>query len=95
MLLPLISWQDRLAVFIENSGFGGSSAAPAAGLMMEKYLRGHVVSHHKRMEDWIKYGNLTVHLQTCSIAVLHGVEQELRGVSPRILHSAKLPLALS
>ena len=51
-----------IAVFIENSGFGGSSAAPAAGLMMEKYLRGHVVSYHKRMEDWIKYGNLTVHL---------------------------------
>ncbi|MGI4883448.1 MAG: penicillin-binding transpeptidase domain-containing protein [Janthinobacterium lividum] len=51
-----------IAVFIENSGFGGSSAAPAAGLMIEKYLRGHVVSYHKRMEDWIKYGNLTVHL---------------------------------
>jgi len=51
-----------IAVFIENSGFGGSSAAPAAGLMIEKYLRGHVVSYHKRMEDWIKYGNLTMHL---------------------------------
>ncbi|AMJ64542.1 penicillin-binding transpeptidase domain-containing protein [Hymenobacter sp. PAMC 26628] len=51
-----------IAVFIENSGFGGSSAAPAAGLMIEKYLRGHVVGYHKRMEDWIKYGNLTTHL---------------------------------
>lgn len=30
--------------------------------MIEKYLRGHVVSYHKRMEDWIKYGNLTMHL---------------------------------
>ncbi|OGX91347.1 penicillin-binding transpeptidase domain-containing protein [Hymenobacter coccineus] len=51
-----------IAVFIENSGFGGSSAAPAAGLMIEKYLRGHVVGYHKRMEEWIKYGNLTSHL---------------------------------
>ncbi|MGI4865569.1 MAG: penicillin-binding transpeptidase domain-containing protein [Janthinobacterium lividum] len=51
-----------IAVFIENGGFGGSAAAPAAGLMMEKYLRGHVVGYHRRMEDWIKYGNLTVHL---------------------------------
>ncbi|RYY12846.1 MAG: peptidoglycan glycosyltransferase, partial [Cytophagaceae bacterium] len=51
-----------IAVFIENGGFGGSAAAPAAGLMMEKYLRGKVVKYHSRMEDWIKYGNLTVHL---------------------------------
>jgi penicillin-binding protein 2 len=51
-----------IAVFIENGGFGGSAAAPAAGLMMEKYLRGKVVNYHHRMEDWIKYGNLTGHL---------------------------------
>jgi penicillin-binding protein 2 len=51
-----------IAVFIENGGFGGSAAAPAAGLMMEKYLRGRVVNYHHRMEDWIKYGNLTGHL---------------------------------
>ncbi|MEJ7658687.1 MAG: penicillin-binding transpeptidase domain-containing protein [Hymenobacter sp.] len=31
-----------IAVFIENLGFGGTFAAPAAGLMMEKYLRGKV-----------------------------------------------------
>jgi penicillin-binding protein 2 len=51
-----------IAVFIENGGFGGSAAAPAAGLMMERYLRGKVAGYHHRMEDWIKYGNLTVHL---------------------------------
>ncbi len=51
-----------IAVFIENSGFGGTSAAPAAGLMIEKYLRGKVAPSHKRMEDWVKYGNLTAHL---------------------------------
>jgi len=50
-----------IAVFIENGGFGGSAAAPAAGLMMEKYLRGKVVNYHHRMEDWIKFGNLTIH----------------------------------
>jgi penicillin-binding protein 2 len=49
-----------IAVFIENGGFGGSAAAPAAGLMMEKYLRGQVANYHHRMEDWIKYGNLTI-----------------------------------
>jgi len=49
-----------IAVFIENGGFGGSAAAPAAGLMMEKYLRGKVANYHHRMEDWIKYGNLTM-----------------------------------
>jgi penicillin-binding protein 2 len=26
---------------------------------MEKYLRGKVANYHHRMEDWIKYGNLT------------------------------------
>ena len=51
-----------IAVFIENSGFGGTSAAPTAGLMIEKYLRGHVAPYRKRMEDWIKYGNFTAHL---------------------------------
>lgn len=51
-----------IAVFIENSGFGGTSAAPAAGLMIEKYLRGKVAPNRKRMEDWIRYGNFTAHL---------------------------------
>ncbi|WP_317238953.1 penicillin-binding transpeptidase domain-containing protein [Hymenobacter sp. 5516J-16] len=31
-----------IAVFIENAGFGGTSAAPMAALMMEKYLRGNI-----------------------------------------------------
>ena len=59
---PVNDPKIAIAVFIENGGFGGSAAAPAAGLMMEKYLRGKVVNYHHRMEDWIKYGNLTVHL---------------------------------
>jgi len=48
-----------IAVFIENSGFGGTAAAPCAGLMMEKYLRGKVAPNRKRWEDWIMYGDLT------------------------------------
>jgi len=48
-----------IAVFIENAGFGGVSAAPAAGLMIEKYLRGKVAPHRKVWEDWIMYGDFT------------------------------------
>jgi penicillin-binding protein 2 len=48
-----------IAVFIENAGFGGVSAAPAAALMMEKYLRGKVAPWRKRWEDWVMYGNFT------------------------------------
>ncbi|GAA4508066.1 penicillin-binding protein 2 [Hymenobacter ginsengisoli] len=48
-----------IAVFIENAGFGGTAAAPAAGLMMEKYLRGKVAPRRKRWEDWVMYGDFT------------------------------------
>ncbi|SHJ83807.1 penicillin-binding protein 2 [Hymenobacter daecheongensis DSM 21074] len=40
-----------IAVFIENAGFGGSSAAPMAALLMEKYLRGKV--NNPRWENWL------------------------------------------
>jgi penicillin-binding protein 2 len=43
-----------IAVFIENAGFGGSSAAPMASLMMEKYLRGHIAPWRKRWEVWLQ-----------------------------------------
>ena len=33
-----------IAVIMENAGGGGSWAAPAAGLMIEKYLKGEIVS---------------------------------------------------
>jgi penicillin-binding protein 2 len=46
-----------IAVFIENAGFGGTAAAPTAGLMMEKFLRGKVSPHRKRWEDWVMYGD--------------------------------------
>ncbi|RTQ44985.1 penicillin-binding protein 2 [Hymenobacter gummosus] len=42
-----------ISVFIENAGFGGSSAAPMAGLMMEKYLRRKVAPWRHRWEEWL------------------------------------------
>lgn len=50
-----------IAVFIENAGFGGTFAAPAAGLMMERYLRGKVAPGRKRWEDWVMYGTSPSH----------------------------------
>ncbi|MCC2547521.1 penicillin-binding protein 2 [Hymenobacter sp. BT175] len=44
--------QIAIAVFIENAGFGGNSAAPLASLMIEKYLRGKVI--RKRWEFWLQ-----------------------------------------
>ncbi|GAB2791935.1 penicillin-binding protein 2 [Hymenobacter luteus] len=43
-----------IAVFIENAGFGGTSAAPMAALMMEKYLRGNIAPWRKRWEYWLQ-----------------------------------------
>ncbi|SHL20096.1 penicillin-binding protein 2 [Hymenobacter psychrotolerans] len=43
-----------IVVFIENAGFGGSSAAPMASLMIEKYLRGDIAPWRKRWENWLQ-----------------------------------------
>lgn len=47
-----------VAVYIENAGFGGLSAAPCAALLMEKYLRGKIAPKRKRWENWLRCGNL-------------------------------------
>jgi penicillin-binding protein 2 len=47
-----------VAVYIENAGFGGLSAAPCAALVMEKYLKGHIASKRKKWENWLRCGNL-------------------------------------
>ncbi len=39
-----------IAVFVENSGYGGTWAAPIASLMMEKYLTGKVSEKRKDLE---------------------------------------------
>ncbi len=40
-----------IAVYVENAGFGAQSAAPIAGLMIEKYLTDSV--SRKPMEQWV------------------------------------------
>ncbi|ARS37273.1 penicillin-binding protein 2 [Pontibacter actiniarum] len=40
-----------IAVYVENAGFGAQSAAPIAGLMMEKYLTDSV--SRKSVEKWV------------------------------------------
>ena len=47
-----------VAVYIENAGFGGLSAAPLASLIMEKYLRGRIAPKRRRWENWLRCGNL-------------------------------------
>lgn len=47
-----------IAVFVENSGYGGTWAAPIAGLMIEKYLKGHISERKKRVEKRMIEGNL-------------------------------------
>ena len=47
-----------VAVYIENGGFGGLSAAPLAALLMEKYLRGKIAPRRKHWEWWLRCGDL-------------------------------------
>jgi len=39
-----------IAVFVENGGFGGQTAAPIASLMLEKYLNKEIVFYRKYLE---------------------------------------------
>ena len=55
---PAINPKIVVAVYIENAGFGGLSAAPLASLIMEKYLRGKIAPRRKRWENWVRCGNL-------------------------------------
>jgi penicillin-binding protein 2 len=45
-----------IAVYVENAGFGALSAAPLAGLMIEKYLTDSISAPRKRWEDWVLAG---------------------------------------
>ena len=44
-----------IAVYLENAGFGATAAAPAAVLVIEKYLRGSIAPKRKRWEKRMKY----------------------------------------
>jgi len=47
-----------IAVFVENSGYGGTWAAPIAGLMIEKYLKGQISDSKKWLEKRMLNGDL-------------------------------------
>ncbi len=53
---PVENPKIAIAVFIENSGFGGTWAAPTASLMIEKYLTNNILDKEK--EDRIINANL-------------------------------------
>lgn len=40
-----------IAVFVENAGFGATYAVPIGRLMIEKYLRGHILPESQTIED--------------------------------------------
>ena len=44
---PLDNPKIAIAVFIENSGYGGTWAAPTASLVIEKYLKGKISNEGK------------------------------------------------
>ena len=44
-----------VAVYLENAGFGATAAAPAAALVMEKYLRGSIAPKRKHWERSMRY----------------------------------------
>ncbi len=50
--------QIAIAVFVENSGYGGTWAAPIASLMIEKYLKGYIPKNRKWLEKRMLEGNL-------------------------------------
>lgn len=64
-----------IAVFIENSGWGGQFAAPVAGLMIEKYLNREIAENRKYLEERIKQTNLVAE----RLARLTVAEEEATG----------------
>ena len=50
--------QIAIAVFVENSGYGGTWAAPISSLMIEKYLRGYIKKRRAWLEKRMLEGNL-------------------------------------
>ena len=55
---PAVAPQIAVAVYIENAGFGGHSAAPCAALLIEQYLRGRIAPRRQPWEHWLRAGNL-------------------------------------
>lgn len=53
-----------IAVYIENSGFGATYAAPIAGLLIEKYLTDSITPQRKELEQRLIETNLLHVIQT-------------------------------
>lgn len=53
---PMHNPKIAIAVYVENSGFGGTWAAPVASLIIEKYLKGYITNKSK--EERILNANL-------------------------------------
>ena len=47
-----------IAVYVENGGFGGTYAAPIASLMIEKHIKGSILSNRQYLETRMKETNL-------------------------------------
>ena len=47
-----------IAVYVENSGWGSSYAAPIASLIIEKYLKGEISESRKELEKSMLEANL-------------------------------------
>ncbi len=46
--------QIAVAAYIENGGWGGSTAAPIASLLIEQYLNGEIAPEREWLREWIK-----------------------------------------
>jgi penicillin-binding protein 2 len=46
--------QIAVAAYVENGGWGGSTAAPIASLLVEQYLNGEISEERQWLRDWIK-----------------------------------------
>jgi len=58
---PRIHPKIAIAVIIENAGFGGSWAAPVAGLAIEKYLKGYIPDNKKWLENYVQQKVIDYH----------------------------------
>jgi penicillin-binding protein 2 len=47
-----------IATFVENSGYGGTWAAPISSLMIEKYIKGYISPKRDWLEKRMLEGNL-------------------------------------
>jgi penicillin-binding protein 2 len=55
---PRVNPKIAIAVYIENGGWGGDTATPIAGLMIEKYLNGTIAESSKPKEKTVMNMNL-------------------------------------